>query len=375
MVVATSAHSRGVLGLAIGQLSPPVVCSSSYDGTVKLWRLSDQGSLSLLHEIGDDSRDGAVFSLEARETGDGGLLVCAGSFSRRVRVWRCHGETSSQLKLPPELQWTSTEHTGWVRALAIGSRGRGARAPSSLYSIGCNRILGWSLGSGTTASPRQFDSETALYEDAACIRSKDILCLAHADEEERLACGSVDGAVRCWSTADWAISRPLPPLRASRWYAHADRVADVAWGENGVLFSAGYDGFVRAWRPPDDVPSARGDDPEQEGQPAWRLLAERRVAAEGGRALALAVLPHSGEATGEEGREEVVLCGTSTGEVVSLAAEDLAIDTRIPIGDGSDARVTAIVPVADRGAVVVGDSEGGLHVCDLRHISAPEGVE
>ena len=154
MVVATSAHSRGVLGLAIGQLSPPVVCSSSYDGSVKLWRLSDQGSLCLLHEIGDDSRDGAVFSLEARETGDGGLLVCAGSFSRRVRVWRCHGETSSQLKLPPELQWTSTEHTGWVRALAIGSRGRGARAPSSLYSIGCNRILGWSLASGTTASPR-----------------------------------------------------------------------------------------------------------------------------------------------------------------------------------------------------------------------------
>lgn len=63
---------------------------------------------------------------------------------------------------------------GWVRALAMATkqpRGGSGPASHSLYSIGCNRILGWTVDGSSRAAapeantPRRWCCETALYED------------------------------------------------------------------------------------------------------------------------------------------------------------------------------------------------------------------
>ena len=119
------------------------------------------------------------------------------------------------------LEFTTRQHTGWVRALAHRSS-----EPPTLYSVGCNRILSWSSGARgeleQEAAPRQPDSELALFEgatqaDVAACRSHDILCLAHANS--RLASGSVDGAIRTWHTPGLQVG--CCGIRIEPWDFHA----------------------------------------------------------------------------------------------------------------------------------------------------------
>ena len=333
ILATTSAHARSINGLAAADLGgTTVICSASYDGNVRLWRLEPGPLLCPLGTVSDDSAGaGAVFSVAASTQADG-LVVCAGSHSREIRAWRCAIE-AGQLILRKE--FTSTAHTGWVRALAVNVDS----APSStLYSVGCNRILGWSLADASTQFPsaRSADSETAVFEtdsaaDIAASRSHDILCLAHS--HQMLGSGSVDGAIRTWSTGDLAPGAALPEQLA-RWQGHADRVAALAWRRH-TLLSAGYDGLVRSWRRP-----RIGDDSSAET--AWELMAEQQVATgEGttGRALSLAVSP-SGQ----------ILCGTSAGELLALSSDELDIQSRVVLPDAAGMqRVTAIAAIPTRG--------------------------
>ena len=354
-MVILQAHTRGVLALAAINMESPIICSSSYDGSIKLWTPNIE-----LHTLepretlcSGDGAEGAIFSLAARAADDGQFTVCAGSYARHVLAWKCRVGSKSQLL------WTSDEHTGWVRALAT-RRPPSSRAASSLYSIGCNRILGWSLSDQPDRPERRRrDSELCLFEDTACVRSHDILCLAHSDAHERLSCGSVDGAVRVWSTIDSDAYEPLPAARMAHWIGHSDRVPTVAWRGDGRLFTGGYDGYVRSWQmrhTGEEVPPAAGPAEVFGGVPAWRLVAERRVAESGGRVLTLALL---GDTDDEE--EEVLLCGTSDGDVVALDVEDLSVVERRGGAATKGGRVTALAAVGTR-AVVVGDSAGGLSV-------------
>ena len=87
------------------------------------------------------------------------------------------------------------------------------------------------------------------------------------------------------------------------------------------------------------------------------------------------------------GQDELVLCGTSEGQLVVLHADDLRVVTRMHIGgrDGATAppRVTTVVALPGGGAgdadgaedgrcagrvVVVGDSSGQLHVRRLANM-------
>ena len=369
-----AAHSRSVLALSTAATSPPVVVSSSYDGSVKLWRVDDDDALHLFDTLLDGA-DGAVFSLATASNKDS-LLLCTGSYSRRVRAW----QISLAASFAPRQQWVSAQHTGWVRALALGMCSPSAKVPDRVYSIGCNRILGWSLehSASDSSDDRTCDSETVLYEDAKCVRSHDILCLAHSAEDERLACGSVDGAVRVWSLSGAGVEEPLQKTACAHWIGHDDRVPAVAWCDNGVLITAGYDGLVRSWaRSAAATTSATSTTSETGSLPAWEQLAQTRVANDDGRALCLAVIgaqdvAQCADAVSDGGAR--VLCGTSDGELVVLRAADLSVVERIGIGteasDGAPARrVTTVVtlPCDDHGGedgvvAVVGDSDGGLHV-------------
>ena len=107
-----------------------------------------------------------------------------------------------------------------------------------------------------------------------------------------------------------------------------------------------------------------------------------------GRVLAVATL-HSGEASG------VAICGTSDGKVVALDRSSLAIIregtlplvsecTSAPSSSAAPPRATALAAIDDAqagisldnehqrgGRFVVGDSDGGLHVCLLYTSPSP----
>ena len=415
------AHARGVLSVSCAILGgQPLVCSSGYDNTIKLWQLNGDDELQLLHVL-EDAEKSAVFSTAlARQEGSDGLLLCAGNYARRVRVW----DIETSLQIPPNLMWTSDQHTGWVRSLAVGSRQRGSASASRLYSIGCNRILGWSLDKEGAAMPpedafRRCCCELALYEEddpesEELYRSHDILTLAHTDEAELLASGSVDGALRVWSTSELRTLDTLPRRVPAKWLGHPEgtRVADVAWardrdGTPRLLLSCGYDGRVRCWQSPTGGDAAAATTAEGAQQlvedsalsgggagDAWTLLAEACVVASGGeaggRALSLAV--GHGAASG------LAVCATSEGALVALSTADLSIVSRLVLpregggvggggggggrgggggggGGGGSMRATAVAAVpptlsvngetrdALRSVFVAGDSEGGLHVC------------
>ena len=226
-----------------------------------------------------------------------------------------------------------------------------------IFSIGCNRILSWTMKPSPQYSTserwqRPPDSETILFEDSACMRSKDILCLVHSSEGERLASGSVDGAVRCWRT-DGKTAAALPTTRPHRWLAHSDRVSGVAWEpSSNALLSAGYDGWLRCWRPSNSSTSR-----------SYQLTSELRVEPKpGGRVLSIAT------------SASTVLCGTSTGCLVFCALDaigSLVVEANVSL-PGNSVRVTSVVAVPKPGSreatFVAGDSNGILHVvsCSLK---------
>lgn len=375
-ILNTATHGQSsVLAVASASLAGgmSLVASAGHDGAIRLWS-SRRNCLDPVGELMPDA--GSIFSLSAHATPDGDAVLLAGSFSRVVHAWllRVAGGDGQVTHAP---LWSSRQHTGWVRALAIGSQ---RSVPSLGFSIGCNRILSWSLLTDeTNETGRQPDSELALFEDAAQVRSHDILCLAYGAGDEMLAAGSVDGAVRCWPISEAsrasgndsgglgaAAVEPaeLSAVAPTRWLAHNDRVTNVHFtaGHEARLVSAGYDGAVRCWAHP-----ARGN--EREGVP---LIAEADL---GARVYALSL-----SADGQ------LHCGVGN-EVLSLEPEELHTTARValppsPVGAATRAarsaplRVTALAALPlheptdgdhgdgddDSATLVAGDSAGRLHM-------------
>ena len=221
--LSAAGHTKGILGLstAIASNGATVVSSVGYDGCLKLWELEGAGELRLLHELKGFSA-GPIFSIDMCANADGTMMLCAGTYCRRLCVF----DYAAAAGASPQMRWSSQQHTGWVRALAIGKESHGGKyAPAHIYSIGCNRILDWStLDGASEASIRSSDVEIALFEDSSQVRSHDVLCLAHGDAEGVLACGSVDGALRAWDTTK--LRGGLHTLTAStphHWIGHNDR--------------------------------------------------------------------------------------------------------------------------------------------------------
>ena len=123
-----NAHAKGVISVAA---CGSIIASGGYDGNLRLWTLEKQ-SLRLLHEVDVDvAADSAspIFSVALEALGDGQLMLAAGSYCRRLRVWHCDSISAS-----PQLRWHSAQHTGWVRSLAwlLGRRSRRHRATRPL---------------------------------------------------------------------------------------------------------------------------------------------------------------------------------------------------------------------------------------------------
>ena len=127
MLHISNAHARGVLSVSVSPCpGGALVCSSSYDQSIKLWSYSGATrELNLLHTE-RDLEDGAIFATQLVHEEDGQYLLAAGNYARRVRMWRLQMLQQGQgILKPPQLLWESDQHTGWVRSLALATSKRG----------------------------------------------------------------------------------------------------------------------------------------------------------------------------------------------------------------------------------------------------------
>lgn len=192
-------------------------------------------------------------------------------------------------------------------------------------------------------------------EDA--VRTRDIFCLHHSDPHHQLFAGSIDGAVRCWSTRGLTSMSELPEREHAYWMAHSGRVSSLLQLGDGALLSSSYDGSVRCWR-------RRGPD--------WSLEADARGGegagwSEGARVLGMVAC----------GGADTVLCGTSEGTVHVLERQGLGLVDSLTIepskGREPD-RMSAVATIdvvegagvgddqTERSIAVVGSSSGELHL-------------
>jgi hypothetical protein len=216
-------HTRGVWCLAVSP-DGAVLASSSFDGTVRLWRLPDGAPLATL-----TGHAGTVTPLAVSPDG----VLASGGADGTVRLWR----------LPDGAPLaTLTGHTRGVACLAVSPDGVLA---SSSYD-GTVRL--WRLPDGAPLAT--LTGHTGW-----------VWCLA-VSPDGVLASSSYDGTVRLWRLPDGArLSRKLrgahrAPLATLT--GHTGGVTCLAVSpDGGVLASGGgADGTVRLWRLPDGAPLA-----------------------------------------------------------------------------------------------------------------------
>ncbi|KAL1525222.1 hypothetical protein AB1Y20_020089 [Prymnesium parvum] len=276
---------------------------------------------------------GPIFSVAVHSLGDDGLLLLCGAYDRRLSAWHVHANIYAT-GAPPRCLWHSSQHTGWVRAVAIAPRRPGATRQYAVYSVGCNRINGWVASASDCTSntrsavcpPREF--EIIVREDA--IRTHDIFCMHHGGTYERLFAGSVDGALRCWRTNELHSISMLSGRKPSHWKGHEGRVSDVLQLRSGVLISSSYDGSVRAW--------SEGNS----SSAPWMLQAEARPCYDiSSQEYGTRILSVSAGATGEH-----ILCSTNAGTLHWLQSDGLALVSSLAITPSNrEAKIERITAV------------------------------
>lgn len=159
-------HVDAVSALALSK-DTSLLCSVSWDRTLKLWRTSDFKCLESVQNAHDDAINAVVLSNDGH--------VYTGSADRRIKVWRKNERKHSLVS-------TLEKHRSAVNALALSSDG------STLYSGACDRsIIVW-----------EKDGGAAHMAVAGALRghTKAILCLAVVSD--LLCSGSADRTVRLW---------------------------------------------------------------------------------------------------------------------------------------------------------------------------------
>jgi WD40 repeat protein len=169
-------HVDAVTALAVSP-DGALLYSSSWDRSLKVWRLPDFRCLESVPAAHDDAINALVASPDGH--------VYTGSADKKIKAWR----RSPERKNKHVLVGTLERHRSAVNALALGGDGK------VLYSGACDgSVVVWERGAGGSL------------EATGTLRghAKAILCLAAAGD---LVCsGSADSTVRVWRRSAENIS-------------------------------------------------------------------------------------------------------------------------------------------------------------------------
>ncbi|WP_405889489.1 hypothetical protein OG427_02875 [Streptomyces sp. NBC_00133] len=197
------------------------LASSSFDGTVRLWNLTDP-----MHPkpLGKPLTDGAQPEVSVVFSRDGKLLASGGG-DKVVRLW----DLSHPMR-PRPLGKPLTGHTDAITSVAFSPDG------NTLASTGHDRTIRlWNLADPARAVP---------LGEPVTGHSDDVNSLDFSPDGRALASASRDGTVRLWNVADLTHPAPLgKPLTG-----HDGPVWSALFSPDGrALASAGADKQVRLW--------------------------------------------------------------------------------------------------------------------------------
>ncbi|XP_052205354.1 protein JINGUBANG-like [Diospyros lotus] len=207
-------HQDTVSGLAVND---NLVCSISWDKSLKIWKVSDFHCTQSL-KAHDDAINAVVVSADG--------TIYTGSADRRIKIWGLNSDGKHGLIA------TLEKHKSAVNALALNNDG------SILFSGACDRsILVW-----------EREDSAAYMAVAGALRghSKAILCLINvsdllfsgsADRTVRIWQRSLDGRYSCLSVLD-GHENPVKSLAA---------IGESA-REGLKVFSGSFDGEIKAWQ-------------------------------------------------------------------------------------------------------------------------------
>ena len=239
----------GVWGLAFSPDSKQLV-SGCWDGTLRLWRVSDGGALATL-----DTQAG---NLQSVAFSPDGALVAATGGSETVKLWQLRSA---------RLLRTIGGHRGYLGSVAFSPDGQvlitsGADKAICLWRTSDGALLERILpeGGGLTALPSPDgralavgcgDRRVRLYELAhgALLRVLEghrdgPTSLAYSSDGTLLASAGGDGLVCLWDSASGELRHSLR--------GHQNAVRSVAVHPDGLLVaSGGVDGELRFWRSTD----------------------------------------------------------------------------------------------------------------------------
>ncbi len=203
------------------------LASGSFDGTIRLWTVTDPKNPRLLSPIvtsATDAIDSVAFSRDGRTLADGSL-------DGTIRLW-----TVTDPARPRLLSSIPTSGTAAIHSVAFSRDGR-TLASGSLDGT----IRLWDVAD--PAHPRPLGPIPT--SGTAAINS-----VAFSPDGRTLASGSNDGTVRLWTVADPEHPRPLgQPLTGN-----TGAILAVAFGPGGrTLASDSDNGTVRLWNLPQTV--------------------------------------------------------------------------------------------------------------------------
>ncbi|MGW7412107.1 nSTAND1 domain-containing NTPase [Streptomyces sp. NPDC054863] len=211
-------HTEGVLSVSFSPKAP-ILASSSFDKTVRLWSTVDPHHAK---PLGSPMTGHTDIITSVSFSVDGQILASAGS--NQLRLWNLADP------IPPKpLAQIVGEQTGYPNTVAFSPDGH------TLATGGDDETVRlWSLEN--PSRPKELSSPLTGHTDA-------ISSVAFSPDGRTLASAGIDKTVRLWD-----LTEPTSPRQLASPLANTEPVQSVAFSPAGsVLASAGEDKLVRLW--------------------------------------------------------------------------------------------------------------------------------